>query len=304
MEESRLRAVIVLVLAVTAIAAAGATIDGGSAGGGSPGVGSGSGTGIGDGEEGGIVPVPESAGSIGGGDWFGYLLGATYAAAFLLLLALVVRSAYRRNLRQLLKAAGLAAAVVVLAIVTGIGFQQISEVFSELFGTSGNPGGLGGEGGVGLGGADSGGGVDFPLTALVALFGVALVGALVLAYLGRGRGSEGTPAPGAAADSPPDPESPSSSTAEPSSTVRTADVPADNDVYEAWLALAEAADADPARDSPATVAERAVAAGVDEGVVDDVTALFEEVRYGGRPVTSERERRAASAAERIGGASR
>lgn len=303
MEESRLRAVIVLVLAVTAIAVAGATIDGGSAGGGSPGVGSGSGSGLGDGEEGGLVPLPDDPGPLDGSDWVGALLGLVFALAFVLLLALLVREVLRRNWRNLTTIAGLVALVIVLAVVTGIGFRRLSEVFSDLFGSSGNPGGLGGEGGVGIGGAESGGAIDLPLTALLALFGAAFLGAVLLAYLSRGDSADGSSAPDAPAGAALDPGSPASTATSPSVAASSHDVPADNDVYRAWLALVDAADADPSRDSPETVARRAVEAGVDERVVRDVTSLFEEVRYGGAPVTPERERRAASAVERIGGAS-
>ncbi|MFC7194900.1 DUF4129 domain-containing protein [Halosimplex aquaticum] len=50
---------------------------------------------------------------------------------------------------------------------------------------------------------------------------------------------------------------------------------------------------DPATSTPGEFADAAVTAGMDEGRVDDLTDLFERVRYGDEPVSEAHERRAA-----------
>ncbi|EMA65140.1 hypothetical protein C461_14900 [Halorubrum aidingense JCM 13560] len=75
---------------------------------------------------------------------------------------------------------------------------------------------------------------------------------------------------------------------------------AENEVYRAWRDMTEALDVDrPASSTPAEFASAAVAAGVDEEPVDELTAVFERVRYGGEDATADRERRAVAALRRI-----
>lgn len=87
-----------------------------------------------------------------------------------------------------------------------------------------------------------------------------------------------------------------------------ADVPPSNPVYSAWREMAAAV----GRETDRTLTANEVAAvasenGFDDDAVRTLTGLFEEVRYGDRPVTEDRERRAKSAIESIersgGGAS-
>lgn len=75
---------------------------------------------------------------------------------------------------------------------------------------------------------------------------------------------------------------------------RTADAPAEsNAVYRSWAALLDAADVRyPTARTPAECAARAIDAGMDPEAVARLRAVFEEVRYGDRPVTDRRVRRA------------
>ncbi|WP_159076998.1 DUF4129 domain-containing protein [Halococcoides cellulosivorans] len=67
----------------------------------------------------------------------------------------------------------------------------------------------------------------------------------------------------------------------------------DNAVYRAWAEMVDALDVgDPETTTPQEFATHAIEAGMDRSAVEDLTLLFDEVRYGDRPVTDERERRA------------
>lgn len=83
------------------------------------------------------------------------------------------------------------------------------------------------------------------------------------------------------------------------------DVPPSNPVYRAWREMA--AEVERTTDGTVTANEVAAAAaerGFDRDAVRTLTRLFEEVRYGDRPVTEDRERRAKSALESIEGSGR
>lgn len=71
---------------------------------------------------------------------------------------------------------------------------------------------------------------------------------------------------------------------------------ADNEVYRAWREMTEHLDVDrPESSTPGEFATAAVGAGMDRADVSDLTDVFEEVRYGGLPPTSEAEERALAA---------
>lgn len=79
-------------------------------------------------------------------------------------------------------------------------------------------------------------------------------------------------------------------------------VPPSNDVHRAWLTLVDSTPIDrPWTKTPGECAEAARQSGVDPAIVETVTRTFEEVRYGGRPVTAERQQRAREAMARIRG---
>ncbi|WP_435335154.1 DUF4129 domain-containing protein [Haloarchaeobius sp. TZWWS8] len=80
----------------------------------------------------------------------------------------------------------------------------------------------------------------------------------------------------------------------------TASTDVDNEVYRAWREMTSHLDvADPSTSTPAEFASAAVDAGMDETHVTELTDLFERVRYGGAPVTAEREARATAALRAI-----
>lgn len=79
-----------------------------------------------------------------------------------------------------------------------------------------------------------------------------------------------------------------------------ADADVDNEVYRAWREMTTHLDVDRPRSStPAEFAAAAVEAGIDREDVRELTALFEEVRYGGEAVTDDRERRAVAALRNV-----
>lgn len=74
----------------------------------------------------------------------------------------------------------------------------------------------------------------------------------------------------------------------------------DNAIFRAWREMTDALEVgDPETTTPGEFAARARAAGMDPEAVDDLTGLFADVRYGDRPVTDERERRAREILETI-----
>ncbi|MEZ3142451.1 DUF4129 domain-containing protein [Halobaculum sp. MBLA0143] len=79
-----------------------------------------------------------------------------------------------------------------------------------------------------------------------------------------------------------------------------ADANVDNEVYRAWREMTTHLDVDRPRSStPAEFAAAAVEAGIDREDATELTALFEEVRYGGEEVTDDRERRAVAALRNV-----
>jgi hypothetical protein len=74
----------------------------------------------------------------------------------------------------------------------------------------------------------------------------------------------------------------------------------DNEVYVAWKEMTEYLDLEHAdARTPGEFRTAALGAGMAAPDVDDLTVLFEEVRYGGAPATDEREARATRALRRI-----
>jgi hypothetical protein len=74
----------------------------------------------------------------------------------------------------------------------------------------------------------------------------------------------------------------------------------DNEVYRAWREMTDGlAVSNPESSTPAEFRAAAVDAGMDPELVDEVTAVFEAVRYGGREPTGDRERRAVEALRAI-----
>lgn len=79
-----------------------------------------------------------------------------------------------------------------------------------------------------------------------------------------------------------------------------AEADVDNEVYRAWREMTDQLDvSNPESSTPAEFASAAVDAGMTRGDVDELTTLFEEVRYGGEAATKAREERAVAALRRI-----
>jgi len=136
-----------------------------------------------------------------------------------------------------------------------------------------------------------GGGADVPLWQVVVGLALFLVGSAVALY-GLTRGED----EGDTGDGRPDPE-PTAPSAD--SVVLGSAVPASNDVYRAWAALCGAVPLDPDGQTPADVAEAAVAAGHPPAAVAALTDAFCAVRYGDAAPTSEREARARTLASEL-----
>jgi hypothetical protein len=158
----------------------------------------------------------------------------------------------------------------------------------------------GGGGGSGLAGGS--GSVSTPEAVFVAVVVVALIASLLVLVAAAGDDDETT---GASRGEAPEPETPDPDLAavaqtagEAAARIESAD--GDNEVYRAWREMTEALDVDrPASATPAEFATAAVAAGVAEEPVAELTEVFEQVRYGGADPTDERERRAAAALRQI-----
>jgi hypothetical protein len=74
----------------------------------------------------------------------------------------------------------------------------------------------------------------------------------------------------------------------------------DNEVFRAWKRMTDLLDVDdPDARTPGEFRRAAVEAGMAPGDVDELTDLFEAVRYGARDVTDDREQRAVDALRRI-----
>lgn len=78
------------------------------------------------------------------------------------------------------------------------------------------------------------------------------------------------------------------------------DADLENEVYRAWQEMTDHLDVpNPEASTPAEFAAVARDAGMDDTHVDELTAVFQEVRYGGASVTQEREQRALDALRAI-----
>ncbi|WP_290816199.1 DUF4129 domain-containing protein [Halovivax sp.] len=74
----------------------------------------------------------------------------------------------------------------------------------------------------------------------------------------------------------------------------------DNEVYRAWLEMTQLLDVDrPETATPGEFADAAIDAGLERHHVEELTQLFEEVRYGAAESTPEREERAVETLRRI-----
>jgi len=150
-------------------------------------------------------------------------------------------------------------------------------------------------------GSDEGGGdrtFTTPVSLLIILLVVAAVG-LFAAVLLRGDGDESeAPRPPQMDDQ--QRQAHIGSAAGDAADRIEDDAAVENEVYRAWAEMAEPLPVDrPETSTPAEFAAAATEAGIRRDDVDELTTLFEEVRYGTADATAEREQRAVAALRRI-----
>lgn len=293
MESRRLRAAVVLLLAVAALGAAGAAVDTSGGGGGSSGVGEGSSSGAGPAEGEGAASEIADIQPLIPGDIMTTILGALAVGGFVVAVVTVVLVLLRWDWDDLIAFVRSKAGIVVVGL---LGVAVIYLLF-ELFAFSNGGGSEGVSEGGSEGMVETASETGVQLTAAVA-FAVVVVLVVFLVLLARAYEDEDDVVAHVAPDT-------GGGAVESGGTARTGtDVgrpPADNEVYRAWLSLADAANANARRDTPEEVAERAVDAGVDETATREITALFESVRYGGREPTGGIEQRARQAQSELAG---
>jgi hypothetical protein len=155
------------------------------------------------------------------------------------------------------------------------------------------------EGGSGAPGSGTGTTLTDPSFLLMAGLGVALLAAVALLFVSS---SGDDPEPD---DQPAEPETSEDVRAVGRAAGEAADriestTSVDNEVYRAWREMTDHLDvSNPESSTPAEFAAAAVDAGMAREDVEELTVVFEEVRYGGESPTEERERRAVEALRNI-----
>jgi multisubunit Na+/H+ antiporter MnhC subunit len=294
---SRAKPIVRLVAALAAIAAialAAATVRSPLETGGSGGAGGGDGTGSGTGQ-------PPSAEPVESGEVPAFLEYLVYVVVALLAIAVVwYLLAHRRDAVKMI-----AIGLLIVAALLGLAYALMAagavfdaepppeegENESEGFLEEGGEPGDGDE-------SDSSLPIG-PLLAVLALITAIFVGGLVLS-----RGDNDGIARGELADANPEPRR-SDAAAVGSAAGRAADridegTAVDNEIYRAWREMTGLLEVDrPESSTPREFAETAVEAGLEREDVDELTRLFEDVRYGDVETTAEMEERAVSVLRRI-----
>ena len=269
-------------VAIVALAAAAATLPSttqpaGAGGGGPPGT---------RGGEGGLIPTPSPTKPpvVGPGplDWL------TTVVVLLALLSLVLYVlVYRREaIRRLLLLAGV---LVLVALLFWLASQTD----------------LGSAGPLGWGGPSfglptgSGGSTSStrPPYLLLLVLGVLLVGAVAL-FLRTGRFAR-VRSPDEGPEPSEDAAAVGRAAGRAADRIETTD-DFDNEIYRAWREMTDLLEVPrPESSTPGEFAAAAVAAGMDADDVDELTRLFEDVRYGGEAPTGSMQRRALTILRRI-----
>lgn len=256
---------------------------------------SGSGNGGGGEGEGGPLPPPES-GSPGETVLVPYLAEFLTALAVLAALALLVYALFHR--REAL------ALLVVLALLLALIyflFELLAGVGGELSPPPLEPGADGPLDEEGDGDGMDGEEPAIPSTPSI-LAGFVLLLAVVgglIALVGRSSDDDAR-TESHEADPSTAPDAAAVGLAAGRAADRVASRETENEVYRAWREMTGLLDApDPESRTPGEFADRAVEAGLAEEDVDELTRLFEDVRYGERAVSEEYERRAVETFRRI-----
>lgn len=296
METRRLRAGVVLLLAVAALGAAGAAVDSSGGGGsGSSGTGSGSSSGTGGSQGGGFAPMPDEVEPLFPGDVLTMLIGIVAVGGFVVAVVAAVLAIVRWDWKDLIAYVRSRAQTFAFFV---LGLVAIYVLFELL--TFPNGGGSTGDFSSGAEGvSDTASETGVELTAAV---GIAIVIVVLLLLVLIARSAEDDDDGGATASAVSEPEE--GTVGSSGVAIGSANVgrpPADNEVYRAWLTLANEANANARQETPEEVADRAVDAGVDEAAAREITSLFESVRYGDREPTSGIEQRAERARTKLAG---
>ena len=306
-------AIVLALLALLAIGAAGATLENPAATGSDSGVGGGSGGGIGS-DDGGNVSGGDMPSGGGMGSWAGAIGGNCMSAlqtlpAKLLLVGFVVGvSGYVWWRTESLGIAAVTAAlygpIVWLMWFALAGCQTLrgtrptsqSPMNQTGTATGNSPGGS-------LGNAAETA-LSQPSFLIVVVLGILVVAAIVLLYVATAddvveAAIRDDPDEEEAEELQPDIAAVGRLAGEAADRIETGDS-FDNEVFRAWVEMTEhLAVKHPESSTPAEFATAAVDAGMDPDDVNELTDLFEEVRYGDHAVTAERESRATEALRRI-----
>lgn len=196
------------------------------------------------------------------------------------------------------------------------GILLIGTIGAGIFLASGGDGGTAGEGLDGIGEVAPDVGVEDSAEEAEAEEGgggspiatITLIGLFVLAALGAGlywlrRDDEDGPTETVDLDGSDEDEEETQigeAAGEAADRIENSDREFENEVYTAWTEMVDVVDLrDPETSTPKEFASAAVDAGLDRQHVDALRTVFEEVRYGERTVTSEREQQAVEALRQI-----
>lgn len=138
-----------------------------------------------------------------------------------------------------------------------------------------------------------------PSTLLGLVLVVAVVGSVLALFVSTGDSEE--PHPETVPESSPDPDIAAIGRAAGAAADRIeSDADVENEVFRAWAEMTRSLDvAHPQSSTAGEFATAAVDAGMARDDVEELTTLFEDVRYGGAAATAEREERALAALRRI-----
>ncbi|WP_122090574.1 DUF4129 domain-containing protein [Halalkalicoccus subterraneus] len=285
------RSALIAALALLAVAFAAATLGSTvTTEDGSPG----SGDGIGGGEGGGGPLPPPEPGSPGETIVVPYLTELLTVLAVLASLVLLVYAfLHRREALALLVALALLLALIYLL------FELVADLGGE-FSPPLDPGSRspfgGGSGGDGAAGDSTGPSTPSVLSGVVLV--LAVVGGLIALV---GRSSDAEPEPEKTGSGPDaDAAAVGRAAGRAADRVASRETEHGNEVYRAWREMTGLLDAsDSEARTPREFADRAVAAGLAEKDVEELTRLFEDVRYGERAASEEYEHRAVETFRRI-----
>ncbi|MFU8867115.1 DUF4129 domain-containing protein [Natronococcus sp.] len=287
------------VAAIVAIGLAAATVRSPLETGGSGGAGTGDGDGVGTGEP----PEPDPP---TGGEIPPFLEVLLYAIVVLLAIVLVwYLLAHRRDAVRLV---AIALVVVLLAVGLAYALAALGTVpldGEEPAGNEPEEPGLGGEGGDP---GEGDGELSVPTGPLLGVLGV--LAALVAVFVGGlllSRNATEPTAPTSRSEAGDDgrTQTEGEAVAVGSAAGRAADridegTAADNEVYRAWREMTAPLEVDrPDSSTPREFADAAIEAGLERDHVEELTRLFEDVRYGESETTAAMERRAVSVLREI-----